>query len=188
MSSKIILILLTAVWAGVFSLHAGERALIAKGRELERAKKYAEAVAFYAQAVQEKKLSPNTCRLFLNRCGYLENDTQKKIDYYRRSCLVPGSDATENYRTYLWLGGCYRKFNPGKALGYYQNMPDPKAIHPSLIYQGYMEIGKVYELQGKKTLAVEAYTKALAAGKSITYKYNYSAAEKALARLNNKEK
>ena len=187
MSNKIILILLTAVCGGIFSLHAGERALIVRGRELEKARKYEEAVAFYAQTVQENaKLSPTTCRLFLNRCGYLEKDTQKKIDYYRRACLVPGRDATENYRTYLWLGGCYRKYSPGKALGYYQNMPDPKAIHPSLIYQGYMEIGKVYELQGKKALAVEAYKKALVAGKSITYKYNYSAAEKALARLEQK--
>jgi hypothetical protein len=65
-------------------------------------------------------------------------------------------------------------------------MHNIKEIHPSLIYQGNMEIGKVYETFGKKALAIEAYKRALAAGKSITYKYNYSAAEKALARLNQK--
>lgn len=171
-------------FAVLFSLSGNERKLIAEGMKLERARKYQEALAFYNKAIKENpKLSPTTLRYFLNRCGSHERDVHKRIDYFRRACLVKGKNPTENYRTYLWLGGCYRRTDPQKALGYFQNMPDKKAIHPSLIYQGNMEIGKVYEQIGKKDLAVAAYEEALAAGKSITYKYNYSHAEKALKRL-----
>ena len=168
----------------LFSASGNERKLIAEGMKLERAKKYQEAVSFYDKTVRENpKLSDTSIRYFLNRCGYLEKDNNKKIEYFRRACLVKGTNPTENYRTYLWLGGCYRRTAPLKALGYYQNMPDKKDIHPSLIFQGYMEVGKVYEQFGKKDLAIQAYEEALAAGKRITYKYNYSAAEKALQRL-----
>ena len=184
MSNKKIFLLTTLFLAAAFSCCAGERALILAGQKLERAKKYSEAVTFYDRAVRENpRMSPNTQRLFLNRCGYLEDDVHKKMDFFRRAYLVKGRNATENYRTCLWMGGCYRRFNPGKALGYFQNMQNIKEIHPSLIYQGNMEIGKIYEAMGKKTLALAAYKRALAAGKSVTYKYNYSAAEKALARL-----
>ena len=179
-------ILLTAV-SGLmilFSASGNERKLIADGMKLERAKKYQEAVSFYDKTVRENaKLSDSSIRYFLNRCGYLEKDVRKKMDYFRRACLVKSRNATETYRTHLWLGSCYRQFSPAKALGYFQNMPNIKEIHPSLIFQGNMEIGKVYEQIGKKDLAIAAYQRALAAGKSITYKYNYSAAEKALARL-----
>ena len=173
--------------AAAFGFDADERALIAQGQKLERARKYSEAVVFYDKAVRENPgLSVNTQRFFLNRCGYWERDVRKKMDFFRRACLIKSRNATENYRTCLWLGGCYRQFSPVKALGYFQNMPNIKEIHPSLIFQGNMEIGKVYEQIGKKDLAIAAYQRALAAGKSITYKYNYSAAEKALTRLNQK--
>ena len=179
-------LLLTAVFGllMLFPASGNERKLIADGMKLERAKKYQEAVSYYDRVVRENpKLSDTSLRYFLNRCGYLERDNNKKIEYFRRACLIKGTNPTENYRTYLWLGGCYRRVAPLKALGYYQNMPDLKGIHPSLIFQGNMEIGKVYEQFGKKDLAIQAYEEALAAGKRITYKYNYSAAEKALQRL-----
>ncbi len=186
MQYKIFLIAVSGLLM-LFQASGNERKLIAEGQKLERARKYAEAVAFYDKAVRENpELSVNTQRFFLNRCGYWERDVRKKMDFFRRACLIKSRNATENYRTCLWLGGCYRQFSLSKALGYFQNMQNIKEIHPSLVFQGNMEIGKVYETFGKKALAIEAYKRALAAGKSITYKYNYSAAEKALARLNQK--
>ena len=187
MTVKKIFLSAVLLFAAAFCLAANERALIAQGQKLERARKYTEAVAFYDKAVRENPgLSVNTQRFFLNRCGYWEKDIRKKMDFFRRACLIKSRNATENYRTCLWLGGCYRQFSLSKALGYFQNMHNIKEIHPSLIYQGNMEIGKVYEAFGKKAQALAAYKRALAAGKSITYKYNYSAAEKALARLKQK--
>ena len=93
---KILLIAVSGLLV-LFQASGNERKLIAQGQKLERARKYAEAVAFYDKAVRENpNLSVNTQRFFLNRCGYWEKDVRKKMDFFRRACLIKSRNATEN--------------------------------------------------------------------------------------------
>ena len=159
-----------------------EQKLIAQGQQLERSGKIKEAGAFYLKAL-EKPLSPAVRRTFLNRCSMFAGNNQEKKDFLLRASMVSGASPTETYRTFLLLGFLYERTAPDKALGYFLNFGDEKKVAPGLVYNGYLSAGRIMERQKKYQKALEYYRKSLAAGKAVAYKYNYSAAEKAIKKV-----
>lgn len=172
--------------ATAFSLAAqevfNEAKFIAKGRELEWARKTHEALKHYQSGLKEK-LSPYARRLLLNRCAMLARGREAQKNYLLQACMVKGGDPTEIYRTHQLLGYIYERESPDKALGYYLNFGNEKKVHPGLVYSGYLSAGRILERKKKYSEALKYYNKALGAGKAVTYKFNYSAAEKAIQKV-----
>ncbi len=159
-----------------------ERKLVEQGQALERSGKIKEAGVFYREALN-KNLSPAVRRTFLNRCAMFGGNNQAKQDFLYRASMVTGADPTETYRTFLLLGYLNSRNAPDKALGYFLNFGEEKKVAPALVYSGYLEAGRIMERRKKYQQALEFYRKSLAAGKAVTYKYNYSAAENAVAKV-----
>ena len=169
---------LSAVADEVFN----ENKFLAEGRALEWNKKISEARDHYQKGL-EKPLSPSVRRIVLNRCAMFGRSNAEKEDFLLRASMVTGADPTETYRTFLLMGLMNARKSPDKALGYFLNFGEEKKVAPALVYSGYLEAGRIVERQKKYQEALDYYRKALAAGKAVTYKFNYSAAEKAIAKV-----
>lgn len=164
-------------------LSAGDdRLLISQGQKLERSRDIPAALAFYKESLK-KELKPATRRAFLNRCSMLERDSAKKLAFLEQALLVAGADPTERYRTFLLLGYLHHRTAPDKALGFFLNFENERKIAPSLVCCGCFEAGRIMEAKKNKIKALELYRKALAAGKSVPYRFDCSAQEKAVSRL-----
>ena len=118
-----------------------------------------------------------------NQEGQNQRNNQEKQDFLFRASMVTGADPTETYRTFLLLGYLNCRNAPDKALGYFLNFGEEKKVAPALVYSGYLEAGRIMERQKKYQEALDHYRKSLAAGKAVAYKFNYSAAEKAIAKV-----
>jgi len=88
--------------------------------------------------------------------------------------------ATYYYMSYIYF---YRKHEPEAAIECLQNVLKVKRQHPANHYTANFLTGNAYEKLGKKEEAIEHYKAAIVAGKRVTYKFDYSPAEKALAKL-----
>ena len=159
-----------------------DRFFISQGQKLERSGNIAGALAFYEEALK-KELQPGTRRTFLNRCSLFSRDREKKLAFLNQALLITGADSTEHYRTFWLLGYMYRRTVPDKALGYFLNLENEKKIAASLVCSGYFEAGKIMEVKKNKNKALEFYRKALAAGKSVPWRYDFSGPAKAVERL-----
>ena len=158
-----------------------EAKLLAEGRKLENARKIKEAKVYYQECLK-KDISSGTRRLILNRCAMFTGGKEQQ-EYLMKACMLKGANPSETYRTYMLLGFTMQRSAPDKALGYFLNFGNKKQIHPGLVYTGYICAGQIMEKKKKYTQALEYYREALAAGKAVTYKFNYSAAEKGIARM-----
>ena len=159
-----------------------DRLLISQGQKLERSKNIAGALAFYEEALK-KELRPGTRRTFLNRCAMFSRGQEKKLAYLNQALLLTGADPTEHYRTFWLLGHMHLRTAPDKALGFFLNMENENKIAASLVCSGYFEAGKIMEAKKNKIKALELYRKALSAGKSVPWRYDFSGPEKAVTRL-----
>ena len=64
------------------------------------------------------------------------------------------------------------------------NVTSVKEQHPATLYTANMMTGAAYEDLGKKEDALKHYKAALEYGKKVKYKFDFSAAEQAVERLN----
>ena len=165
-----------ALWA------AEDEELIQKGRQLEWSKKFSEAQKFYKESLN-KDIKDSTKRIFFNRCAMFEKNQEQKLNYLRQACLIVNADPSESYRTYQLLGYFFIRSEPEKALGYFLNFGKEEKVAPALVYNGYLEAGRIMEAKGDKAKALDFYRKSLAFGKKVSYKYDFSNAEKAVLRL-----
>ena len=167
--------------AGILSA-GDDRLLISQGQKLERDRNIAGALEFYKESLK-KDLNPATRRTFLNRCALFERDREKRQAFLDQALMVLGANPTEHYRTFLQLGYLYRRTAPDRALGFFLNFENEEKISPSLICRGCFEAGRIMEAKNDKTKALELYRKALTAGKSVPWRFDCSAQEEAVLRL-----
>ena len=93
--------------------------------------------------------------------------------------------SNDYFRTYYYMAEIYlwRKKQPEAALEVMNNMLNINDTHPSNKYNIHMIIGICYEKLDKKDIALEHYKKARDYGKMVSYKADYSDADKAIERL-----
>ncbi len=163
---------------------ASDREFMERGMALERQKKQPEAAAYYLKVLETEKLASHTRRWMLNKVAIFRWADQREaaVQCLRQASLC-SADATETYRTKVFLGAYYEKYDRFRSVNYYLSMQQEKQIHPGLRYQGYFNAASCYERLGDPAEALKCYRKAVEAGKSVPYKYNYTPAEKAVARL-----
>ena len=164
------------------------RAISGKYQALNKQKKWKEAEAFMTEAVEDEMLKPEQIRYLLNMfaASYLwTNRADFALKLLQQAQNMPSPKTGNDYfRTYTYMAAIYmRKNQPQAALETINNVLVLKGLHPANYYTGHMDAGMAYEKLGKKEEALKHYRIALENGKKVQYKFNYSAAEKAIERL-----
>ena len=105
-----------------------------------------------------------------------------------QAMMTPCSDETTCLRTFLNMGEfLYRNDHCEAAIGAAENVTIRKYAHPSLRFSAHFLIARSYQKLNLTDQAILHYQKAVEAGKSVPYKFNYSSAEKALQQLQPQE-
>ena len=73
--------------------------------------------------------------------------------------------------------------NHEAAITLMRTVLDRKGMHPAILYSAALLSGQMYEKLGRKQEAREHYEKALEYGRKVTYKFDYTPAQRAVERL-----
>ena len=88
------------------------------------------------------------------------------------------------FETFFLMGEIYYRNKQYDYVIYYLSpLPEIKNFHPSNSYKISMMVGRAYRAKGDRKKALQWFEKALASGKKVPYKYNYSEAEKHIKEL-----
>ena len=166
------------------------KAVLGKFQALRSRKQYKEAEKFALDAVEDEMLKPQEARQILNVLAGSMLWWNKREDYalnllrQAENCECP-KNSSAYYTTYYYMAILYgKKKQPQTAIEVMEKVLQIRGLHPAHLFNAYMMIGKSYEQLDKPDKALDNYKAALENGKKVKYKFNYSAAEKAVERLN----
>ncbi len=165
-------------------------AIMGKFNTYIRQGKHADARKFMEAAVEDEGLKNTDVRLLLNHLAtpyiWWPAQAQYAINILKQAQNVEVSkNSNEYYNSYFLLasayGHCFKEYKT--VIEVITPITQITGQHPANKYNAYMLIGNAHERLGNKEEALQAFKNAVAWGKKIPYKYNYSRAETAVERL-----
>ena len=163
--------------------------ILARFNILKEQKKQAEAENLLKEMIEDEMLKEPQQRRLINLLAgqYLWGPKYEEGLSLLKQAQNLACPKTSNdyFQTYYYMAEIYlaRKNQPEAALEVMSNMLNITDVHPANLYNTHMVIGRCHEKLGRKETAFEHYKKALDYGKKIPYKYDFSAAEKAIERV-----
>lgn len=152
--------------------------------------KHKEARAFMENAVEDENLKNSDIRILLNHLAspYIWWSAQSSyaLNILKQAQKIEVSkNSNEYYCTFFYMASIYNHSMKDykTAIEIITPITQIKDQHPANKFNAYMIIGVAHERLGNKEEALKAYKNAVSSAKQITYKYNYSRAEKAVERL-----
>ena len=165
------------------------KAILGKFQALRSRKKYKDAEKFALDAVEDEMLKPQEARQILNTLAGTMLWWNKREDYalnllqQAENCECP-KNSNVYFTTYYYMAILYgKKKQPQTAIEVMEKVLQIRGLHPAHLFNAYMMTGKFYEQLNQPEKALENYKAALENGKKVKYKFDYSAAEKAVERL-----
>ncbi|MBO4649027.1 MAG: hypothetical protein J5806_12825 [Lentisphaeria bacterium] len=165
------------------------KAVLGKFQALLSRKKYKDAEKFALEAVEDEMLKPQEARQILNTLAGSMLCWNKREDYalnllrQAENCECP-KNSNAYFTTYYYMAILYgKKKQPQTAIEVMEKVLQVSGMHPANLFNAHMVMGKSYEQLNEPGKALEHYKSALENGKKVKYKFNYSAAEKAIERL-----
>lgn len=165
------------------------KAVLGKFQAMWSRKNYMDAEKFALNAVEDEMLKPQESRQILNALAGSMLWWNKREDYalnllrQAENCECPKNNSVY-FTTYYYMAILYgKKKQPQTAIEVMEKVLQIRGVHPANLFNAYMVIGKSYEQLNDPEKALENYKSALENGKKVKYKFNYSAAEKAVERL-----
>lgn len=166
------------------------KAVLGKFQALRSQKKHKDAEKFALEAVEDEMLKPQEARQILNTLAGSMLWWNKREDYalnllqQAENCECP-KNSNVYFTTYYYMALLYgKKKQPQTAIEVMEKvLQQNSGMHPANQFNAYMVIGRSYEQLNDSGKALESYKSALENGKKVKYKFNYSAAEKAVERL-----
>lgn len=163
--------------------------ILARFQLLKKQKKQMEAEKLLRDMIEDEMLGEPQQRQLINLLAgqYLWNAKYEEgLSLLRQAQnLSCPKTSNEYFRTYYYMAEIYlsRKKQPEAALEVMENMLNITGVHPANLYQTHLLMGTCCERLGQKALALEHYRQARDYGKKVTYKADFSAADKAIERL-----
>ncbi|MBR2374355.1 MAG: hypothetical protein IKA87_09035 [Lentisphaeria bacterium] len=154
-----------------------------------RLKKTAELEKFLEQERQDDSYSNTQKRYLLNWSAKIhvwpKRDMRYAMVLLTMARLIPVSKADNTYfETFFLMGEIFRRNKQYDYLIYYlAPLPGLKEFHPSNSYKISMMLAQAYRSKGDRKQALQWAQKALAFGKKVPYKYNYSEAQRYIKEL-----
>ena len=165
------------------------KAVLGKFQAMRSRKKYQDAEKFALNAVEDEMLKPQEARQILNVLAGSVLWWNKREDYalellqQAENCECP-KNTSVYFTTYYYMALLYgKKKQPQTAIEVIEKVLQITGMHPANLFNAYMVMGKSYEQLNDPEKALKNYKAALENGKKVKYKFNYSAAEKAVERL-----
>jgi len=160
----------------------------ARNRFLLQNKKYEYAENLLKEFLDDKPLPSPLIRrkvltLLAGQVLWRKPDDAKQ--YLEQTMALPFNSDTQAARTRMLLGYVYlTKKQPENALEVWLPIIEKKGkIHPAILSPTSHQIGIAFQKIGDFRNARKYFQKAIDYGKKVTYKYDYSASEKALKKL-----
>ncbi len=145
-----------------------------------------EAATRHLQAGLQQDWSSAERRRLLTYLGSLNTsrDPEQAWHWLLQAIMTPCSSELIYLRTFLDFGEfLYRHDHCEAAIGAAENVTARKHAHPSLLFSAHFLIARSHQKLKLTDQATCHYQKAVEAGKKVPYKFNYTAAEKALQEL-----
>lgn len=164
-------------------------AILGKFNSYIRLNKHVEARKFMEEAVEDETLKNADVRFLLNNLTvpYLWWPAQAKyaIDILKQAQNIEVPKVSNDYfQTFHYMACIYATSKQYETvIEVLSPIPQITGQHPANKFTACSLMGNAYEKLGKKAEAIKAYQDAVMWGKKVTYKFNYSSAEKALERL-----
>ena len=155
----------------------------------QRLKKTAELEKFLEKERQDDRYSDTQLRYLLNWNARIHiwprRDMRYALELLNMARMLPVVKTNNIYfETFFLLGEIYYRNKQYDYVIYYLSpLPEIKNFHPSNSYKISMMVGRAYRAKGDRKKALQWFEKALASGKKVPYKYNYSEAERYIKEL-----
>ncbi|MBQ9755553.1 MAG: hypothetical protein IJV93_12485 [Lentisphaeria bacterium] len=155
----------------------------------QRLKKTAELEKFLEKERQDDRYNDTQLRYLLNWNARIHiwprRDMRYALELLNMARMLPVVKTNNIYfETFFLLGEIYYRNKQYDYVIYYLSpLPEIKNFHPSNSYKISMMVGRAYRAKGDRKKALQWFEKALASGKKVPYKYNYSEAERYIKEL-----
>ena len=155
----------------------------------QRLKKTAELEKFLEKERQDDRYSDTQLRYLLNWNARIHiwprRDMRYALELLNMARMLPVVKTNNIYfETFFLMGEIYYRNKQYDYVIYYLSpLPEIKNFHPSNSYKISMMVGRAYRAKGDRKKALQWFEKALASGKKVPYKYNYSEAERYIKEL-----
>jgi tetratricopeptide (TPR) repeat protein len=155
----------------------------------QQLKKTAELEKFLEKERQDDRYNDTQLRYLLNWNARIHiwprRDMRYAMELLNMARMLPVVKTNNTYfETFFLMGEIYYRNKQYDYVIYYLSpLPEIKNFHPSNSYKISMMVGRAYRAKGDRKKALQWFEKALASGKKVPYKYNYSEAEKYIKEL-----
>lgn len=154
-----------------------------------RLKKTVELEKFLEKERQDDRYSDPQLRYLLNWNARINIWPKRDIRYAMELLQMARNLYAEEhsnfyFETFQFIAEIYfREKKYDYVIYYLFPLLEIKKLHPSNRYKTCMAIGRAYRAKGDRKTALNYFQQALAAGKKVPYKYNYSEAQRYIKEL-----
>ena len=155
----------------------------------QKLKKTAELEAFLERERQDESYSDAQLRYLLNWNARIfiwpRRDLHYAMELLQTARMLYADDFSNFYFDTFQLMGdiLYYEKKYDMVIYYLAPLLEIEKLHPSNRYKTCLALGRACRAKGDRKNALEYFRQALAAGKQVPYKYNYSEAEKNIKEL-----
>ena len=170
---------------------SGERliCILERYKLLISAKRREEAAALLKSHLEDEKLADPELRHLVNTYASQimwgsEEEKSEALALLSNAQLLKTTVQYDFFSSFYLAAHIYAaRKNHEAAITLMRTVLDRKRMHPAILYSAALLSGQMYEKLGRKQEAQKHYEKALEYGRKVTYKFDYTPAQRAVERL-----